>query len=89
MWVALLIACLIIGPQLYAIWVWRGLWRWLAAAPLLVMAADLVLILVQTAFDPTSHNLWPLELAMIGAAGLALVGALWLARLVMSRATSV
>jgi hypothetical protein len=44
------------------------------------MAADLVLILAQTALDPTSHNLWPLELAAFAAAGLPVVGLLWLVR---------
>jgi hypothetical protein len=57
-------------------------WRWLAAAPLLLAGADLVLILVGTAADPTSHNLWPLELGMILLIGLPVVGMLWLVRLV-------
>ncbi len=76
------IAVVVLGPQIWAIRAWRGVWRWLAAAPLLLAGADLVLILVSTAIDPTSHNLWPLELLFIAALGLPVVGVLWLVRLV-------
>jgi hypothetical protein len=76
------IAVVVLGPQIWAIRAWQGVWRWLAAAPLLLVGADLVLILVSTAIDPTSHNLWPLELLFIAALGLPVVGVLWLVRLV-------
>jgi hypothetical protein len=76
------IAIVVLGPQIWAIRAWQGVWRWLAAAPLLLAGADLVLILVSVAVDPTSHNLWPLELAMILVFGLPVVGLLWLVRLV-------
>jgi hypothetical protein len=76
------IAIVVLGPQIWAIRVWQGVWRWLAAAPLLLVGADLVLILASTAIDPTSHNLWPLELAMLALIGLPVVGVLWLVRLV-------
>ena len=72
----------IIGVQIWAIRAWQGVWRWLAAAPLLLAGADLVLILVSVAIDPTSHNLWPPELGMILLIGLPVVGVLWLVRLV-------
>jgi hypothetical protein len=75
------IAVVVLGPQIWAIRAWQGVWRWLAAAPLLLAGADLVLILVSTAIDPTSHNLWPLELGMILALGVPVVGVLWLVRL--------
>ena len=77
------IAAVVIGLQVWAIRAWQGVWRWLAAASLLLAGADLVLILVSTAIDPTSHNLWPLELAMILVIGLPVVGVLWLVRLVV------
>jgi hypothetical protein len=77
-----LVAALILGLQIWAVVAWAGVWRWLAAAPLLLLAADLLLILVSTAIDPTSHNLWPLELAMIVLIGPPTVALLWLARLV-------
>ena len=76
------IAVVVLGPQIWAIRAWQGVWRWLAAAPLLLVGVDLVLILVSTAIDPTSHNLWPLELLFIAALGLPVVGVLWLVRLV-------
>lgn len=76
------VAVVVFGPQIWAIRAWHGVWRWLAAAPLLLVGADIVLILVSIAIDPTSHNLWPLELAMIAAIGLPVVGVLWLVRLV-------
>jgi hypothetical protein len=76
------IAAVVLGPQIWAIRAWQGVWRWLAAAPLLLVGADLVRILVSTAIDPTSHNLWPLELLFIAALGLPVVGVLWLVRLV-------
>jgi hypothetical protein len=80
--IATSIAVVVLGPQIWAIRAWQGVWRWLAAAPLMLVGADLVLILVSTAVDPTSHNLWPLELAMIALIGLPVVGVLWLVRLV-------
>jgi len=70
------------GPQIWAIKVWQGMWRWLAAAPLLLLGADALLILVSTSIDPTSHSLWPFEILMIALAGLPVVGLLWLVRLV-------
>ena len=81
--IALLVTCAIIGLQVWAIRAWQGVWRWLAAAPLLLAGADLVLILVSIAIDPTSHNLWPLELAMILVLGLPVVGMLGIVRLVV------
>jgi hypothetical protein len=77
-----LVAIAVIGLQIWAIRAWQGVWRWLAAAPLLLAGADLILILVSTAIDPTSHNLWPLGLAMILLIGLPVIGVLWLVRLV-------
>ena len=79
--IIVLVAAAILAPQIWAIRAWRGWWRWLAAAPLLVLGADILLILAQTSIDPTSHNLWPLELAMIAVVGLPVVGPLWLLRL--------
>jgi hypothetical protein len=75
------IAIVVLGPQIWAIRAWQGVWRWLAAAPLVLVGADVALILVSTAIDPTSHNLWPLELLFIAAIGLPVVGLLWLVRL--------
>jgi hypothetical protein len=80
-----LIVLVAIGLQLWAIAAWEGWWRKLAAAPLLVVAGDILLILVQTSIDPTSHNLWPLELGMIAIFGAGAIAVLWLVRLVAKR----
>jgi hypothetical protein len=78
-----LVAIAAIALQVWAIRAWQGVWRWLAAAPLLLAGADLALILVSTAVDPTSHNLWPLELGTFLLIGPPVVGVLWLVRLVV------
>ena len=77
-----LVVVVAVGPQIWAIKVWQGTWRWLAAAPLLLLGADVLLIMVSTSIDPTSHNLWPFEILMIALVGLPVVGLLWLVRLV-------
>lgn len=51
---------------LWAVWKWRGGWRVLAAIPAAVVALVLLNLVVGLLFDPSSHNLWPLELAMAG-----------------------
>jgi len=79
----LLLLGLIVGAiwlQARAIARWQGIWRWLAAAPLLLVAGDALLIVADTSADPTSHNLWPLELVMFGACGAGFVVVLWLVR---------
>lgn len=55
---------------------WRGGWRLLAAVPAAVMAFVVLRILMGTAIDPTSHNLWPFEIVMWG--GLSCIGMLLL-----------
>ena len=82
MMIVVSVAVVVLGPQIWAIRAWQGVWRWLAAVPLVLVGADLVLILVSTAVDPTSHNLWPLELLFVTVIGLPVVGLLWLVRLV-------
>ncbi|MBL9034372.1 MAG: hypothetical protein JNN33_06385 [Rhodospirillaceae bacterium] len=82
MWAILLFALVIgiVWTQWHAVSRWTGIWRWLAAAPLTLLGLDLALILVETSIDPTSHNLWPLELLFIGAAGLPVIVVLWVLR---------
>jgi hypothetical protein len=86
----LIIALLAIGLigglgwlQFRALSSWRGTWRWLAAATLAIPAADLLWIVAQISFDPTSHNLWPLELALVWSATLPIFAGLWLAKLAL------
>ena len=64
----------------WALWKWRGGWRGAAAVPAAIMAFVVLRIVLDTARDPTSHNLWPFELLMWGAASVAIVAVLALAR---------
>jgi hypothetical protein len=54
------------GPA-WGLWRWRGGWRIGAAIPAAVMAFVVLRIVIDTARDPTSHNLWPFEIVMWGA----------------------
>jgi hypothetical protein len=75
---ALLVAGLA-GPA-WALWKWHGAWRIAAAVPVAMMAFVVLRIVVDVARDPTSHNLWPFELLIWGAASVGIVGALALGR---------
>lgn len=60
----------------WGMWRWRGAWRWAAAIPGALMAFVVLRILWDGFLDPTSHNLWPFEILMAGAAsalGMALL----------------
>jgi hypothetical protein len=59
---------------------WRGGWRIAAALPLAGLAFVAGRIVLDTARDPTSHNLWPVEVLMAGGAGLAFLAVVFLAR---------
>jgi hypothetical protein len=74
------IVAAVIGLEILAIKRWDGIWRWLAAAPLMLMAFDALWIWAARLQEPFSHPHWYLELMLIGAAGLPAVGFLWLAR---------
>lgn len=54
----------------WSVWKWRGGWRFLAAVPVAVMALVVLRIVVDTARNPTSHNLWPFEILIWGGASL-------------------
>ncbi|HEX5789288.1 MAG TPA: hypothetical protein VFY03_13985 [Woeseiaceae bacterium] len=69
-----------IAAPLWAIRRWHGRWRLAAAAPLAVMALVVLRILVDTARDPTSHNLWPFEILQASVLSLLVVGVLLAAR---------
>jgi len=62
---------------------WRGGWRIAAFAPLGLMGFVILRIVVDTAIDPTSHNLWPFEILMFGTAAIAIVVALRIARRIL------
>lgn len=82
--VALVLAC--VGAPVWALWKWRGGWRLAAVIPFAVMAFVVGRIIVDTARNPKSHNLWPLEIVYSGAAGLGLIVLLALLRRLMGGA---
>lgn len=69
-----------IAVPLWSVWKWRGGWRLAAAVPAALVLFFALRILVGTALDPTSHNLWPFEILTVGIVALAIVGVLKLAR---------
>jgi hypothetical protein len=68
---ALLVAS--VAAPLWGLWKWRGGWRVLAATPLALMSFIVGRIVVDVARDPTSHNLWPFEILMFGAASVGVM----------------
>ena len=72
------------GAPFWALWKWRGGWRIAAMVPAFVMAFVVGRIIVDTARDPTSHNLWPFEILIWGGASAVVMGVLalfrWLGR---------
>ncbi|MGH8647845.1 MAG: hypothetical protein ACREUP_00860 [Burkholderiales bacterium] len=73
------------GAPLWGVWKWRGGWRIAAAVPALAMAFVIGRIVVDTARDPTSHNLWPFEILMWGGASAVWMGVLALMKRVVGR----
>jgi hypothetical protein len=81
----MLLATLLAGivMPLRSVWRWRGAWRLAAAAPIAAIAFVALRIIVDTWRDPTSHNLWPFEILMVGLGALGANGVLILARRVL------
>lgn len=69
----------------WGVWKWRGGWRAAAALPAGLSLFIVLGIVVGTAIDPTSHNLWPLELLMSGGVSVAAMIVLTLARVIVRR----
>jgi hypothetical protein len=69
-----------IAWPLLAWWKWRGGWRVAAALPAAAMCFVVLRLLIDTARDPTSHNLWPFEILIWSGVCLLVMGALQLAR---------
>jgi len=70
----LVLALLFVAVVVRAIFRWRGVWRWLASLPLVVLA----LAVLNIVLHPYSHNLLPFEIIVWLALGfiiLALVAA--------------
>lgn len=75
---ALLVAS--IAVPLRSVCRWQGGWRLAAAVPAAIVVFVVLRIGVDTARDPTSHNLWPFEILQSGILALVMVGGLKLAR---------
>ncbi|MGH8216481.1 MAG: hypothetical protein ACREPZ_12430 [Rhodanobacteraceae bacterium] len=78
----------IFGPA-WGLWRWRGGWRLAAAVPAAIMGFVVLRLIVDTARDPTSHNLWPFEILMSGGLSAAIMVALMIARKVSGAGRSV
>jgi hypothetical protein len=62
---------------------WHGAWRSLALLPAGALTFVAARIVLDTSGDPTSHNLWPLELAFCSVPGLLFLAVLWVVRRVL------
>jgi hypothetical protein len=80
-------AGIVLAPMLYAIWTWRGVWRWLAITPFLVMVGYVLLAMVLVSYDPTFLTKWMVILKVLYYAGGAFVCCLWTARGLIRLAT--
>jgi hypothetical protein len=69
-----------IAAPLWAVRRWRGGWRVAAAVPALMVGFVVLRILLGTAGDSTSHNLWPFEILQVAVLSLVVVGVLLAAR---------
>jgi hypothetical protein len=72
-----------VAVPLWHVWKWNGGWRGVAALPALVVVLDVLLIIVDTWRDPTSHNLWPFEIVMVGSGSVCAIGALTVVRRIL------
>ena len=70
MFVILAIVLVFAGTVLRTILHWKGVWRWIASLPLVVLALG-VLDIVN---NPRSHNLWPFELIALVVLGFIILG---------------
>jgi hypothetical protein len=64
---------LLLGVVFASVWGfvrWRGAWRAAALLPLAGVVFVGASIVFDTRRDPTSHNLWPLEVLIAGLVGL-------------------
>lgn len=64
---------------------WAGSWRMAAALPALWVGFVVLRIVIGTALDPASHNLWPFEILQASVVSLVSVGAMTISRRVLGR----
>jgi hypothetical protein len=87
---ALLLGTLALGLTglvwpVWGVWKWRGGWRAAAALPAGFSLIIVLGIVIGTAIDPTSHNLWPFELLIGGVISVGAMFLLSLARVIARR----
>ena len=79
--------CVLSTPLLVCVLVaalrWSGVWRILAVAPAFLLGYVVVRIVVDTSRDPTSHNLWPIEIVLWSAVGVVALVLMVVARRVL------
>lgn len=75
--VFLAVILLFIVLEIIAIRRMKGVWRWIACVPVAALVVIISIIVVSVIIDPTSHNLWPLEILMWSAGGCVFLGALF------------
>lgn len=59
---------------------WRGGWRVAAMVPTALMVFVVLRLIIGTTIDPTSHNLWPFEILIVGGLSVLIMVALTLLR---------
>ncbi len=64
----------------WGLWRWRGGWRLAAVVPAAMMAFVVLRVMIDTAVDPTSHNLWPFEILQTGLLSVAVMLGLLIAQ---------
>jgi hypothetical protein len=60
--------------QVSSLWRWKGAWRLAGLLPLAYTLFVVMRIVVDTRQDPTSHNLWPMEVLLASVGGLIGLG---------------
>ena len=80
MWVVLALAVCGVVLPLRALVRWRGGWRVAAAVPAALVAFVILRLILGVWMDPTSHNLWPFELLMVGGLSVTIMIVLMLLR---------
>lgn len=67
---------------------WSGVWRMLAAIPIITTVAPMVRVFIRIDHDPEVYNLWPLSILLWSILSALLLGAIRLAKgLAEGRAT--
>lgn len=75
--IILAIIALFVALEVIALRRMKGAWRLIACIPAAALIVIIMIIVVGILLDPTSHNLWPLEILMWSAGGSAFLGLLF------------